>query len=132
MGATGCARPRPHSLKESHAYQAHRSAGPLPQSRHVLHVGSARRARITGRLPSAVETLDEQAARTWGQLQQLSSDLRKYLYLNEVHNRNQVLYFKLLDDHLIQLLPIVYDPTGGRCHRAASSSNYSCLLLLLW
>ena len=68
---------------------------------------------ITGRLPAAVETLDEQAARAWEQLQEQSSDLHKYLYLNQVHNHNQVLYFKLLGDHLAELLPVVYDPTVG-------------------
>ncbi|MGW5431541.1 NAD-dependent malic enzyme [Streptomyces sp. NPDC004059] len=68
---------------------------------------------ITGRLPAAVETLDEQAARAYSQLQQQPSNLQKYIYLNEVHDRNQVLYFKLLADHLDELLPVVYDPTVG-------------------
>jgi hypothetical protein len=65
------------------------------------------------RLPAAVETLDEQAARAYAQLQQQPSDLQKYIYLNEIHDRNQVLYFKLLGDHLDELLPVVYDPTVG-------------------
>ncbi len=68
---------------------------------------------ISGRLPAAVETLDEQAARAYQQLQQQPSNLQKYLYMNDVHDRNQVLYFKLLVDHLDELLPIVYDPTVG-------------------
>lgn len=68
---------------------------------------------ITGLLPAAVETLDEQASRAYAQLKQKSSDLQKYIYLNEVHSRNQVLYFKLLADHLSELLPVVYDPTVG-------------------
>lgn len=68
---------------------------------------------ITGRLPAAVETLDEQAARAYAQLLDQPSDLHKYVYLNNVHNQNQVLYFKLLIDHLAELLPVVYDPTVG-------------------
>jgi malate dehydrogenase (oxaloacetate-decarboxylating) len=68
---------------------------------------------ITGRLPAAVETLDQQARRTYSQLRQQPSDLQKYIYLNEVHDRDQVLYFKLLADHLDELLPVVYDPTVG-------------------
>ncbi|WP_381790292.1 NAD-dependent malic enzyme [Streptomyces niveus] len=68
---------------------------------------------ITGRLPAAVETLDEQAKRAYAQLQQKTSDLQKYIYLNEIHGRNQVLYFKLLADHIVELLPVVYDPTVG-------------------
>jgi malate dehydrogenase (oxaloacetate-decarboxylating) len=68
---------------------------------------------ITGRLPATVETLDEQASRAYAQLKRQPSDLQKYIYLNEVHDRNQVLYFKLLADHLAELLPVVYDPTVG-------------------
>ena len=68
---------------------------------------------ITGRLPSAVETLGEQASRAYQQLNQQPSDLHKYIYLNGVHDRNQVLYYKLLADHLTELLPVVYDPTVG-------------------
>ncbi|GAA4620384.1 NAD-dependent malic enzyme [Actinoallomurus vinaceus] len=68
---------------------------------------------IVGRLPAAVETLDEQAVRAYTQMQQQPSNLHRYLYLNEVHNQNQVLYYKLLADHLTELLPIVYDPTVG-------------------
>jgi malate dehydrogenase (oxaloacetate-decarboxylating) len=68
---------------------------------------------LTGRLPSAVETLDEQAARAYTQLQHHSTDLDKYVFLEELHDRNETLYFKLLVDHLAELLPIVYDPTIG-------------------
>lgn len=68
---------------------------------------------ITGRLPAAVETLDAQASRAYAQLEGQLSDLHKYIYLNEIHDRNQVLYFKLLADHLNELLPVVYDPTVG-------------------
>jgi malate dehydrogenase (oxaloacetate-decarboxylating) len=68
---------------------------------------------ITGRLPTAVETLDGQAARAYAQLHQHATDIQKYIYLNEIHDRNQVLYFKLLADHLDELLPVVYDPTVG-------------------
>ncbi|WP_335940644.1 NAD-dependent malic enzyme [Streptomyces sp. PTD5-9] len=76
-------------------------------------LGERAKLGITGRLPAAVETLDEQAARAYAQLQQQPSNLQKYIYLNEVHDRNQVLYFKLLADHLDELMPVVYDPTVG-------------------
>ena len=75
----------------------------------------AQRARIglTGRLPSAVETLDQQAGRAWKQLERYETDLEKYVFLDQLHDRNEVLYFRLLVDHLAELLPIVYDPTVG-------------------
>ncbi|SEG95435.1 malate dehydrogenase (oxaloacetate-decarboxylating) [Actinacidiphila yanglinensis] len=71
------------------------------------------RLGITGRLPAAVETLDEQANRAYAQLEGQPDDLHRYIYLNEIHDRNEVLYFKLLADHLDELLPVVYDPTVG-------------------
>ncbi|MCA1192781.1 NAD-dependent malic enzyme [Saccharopolyspora sp. 6V] len=68
---------------------------------------------LTGRLPSAVETLDQQAARAYAQLGRQPTDLAKYIYLDTLHDRNETLYFKLLVDHLPELLPVVYDPTVG-------------------
>jgi malate dehydrogenase (oxaloacetate-decarboxylating) len=68
---------------------------------------------LTGRLPSAVLTLDQQARRAYRQLHAQPSDLAKNVYLEQVHDRNEVLYYRLLADHLAELLPIVYDPTVG-------------------
>jgi malate dehydrogenase (oxaloacetate-decarboxylating) len=68
---------------------------------------------LTGRLPSAVLTLEDQAQRLWQQLQSLPSDLARNLLLEQMHNRNEVLYFKVLSEHLPELLPVVYDPTVG-------------------
>src|SRR5258707_9854047 len=68
---------------------------------------------LTGRLPSAVLTLEDQAQRLWRQLQGLPTDLARNLLLEQMHNRNEVLYFKVLSEHLPELLPVVYDPTVG-------------------
>jgi malate dehydrogenase (oxaloacetate-decarboxylating) len=68
---------------------------------------------LTGRLPAAVLTLDEQARRAYQQLQRQGADLAKNVYLEQLHDRNEVLYYKLLSDHLAELLPVVYDPTVG-------------------
>ena len=68
---------------------------------------------LTGRLPSAVETLDQQVARCYRQLKSLTTDLHRYIYLDQLHSRNEVLYYRLLTDHLPEMLPIVYDPTVG-------------------
>jgi malate dehydrogenase (oxaloacetate-decarboxylating) len=59
---------------------------------------------LTGRLPSAVLTLEDQAQRLWQQLQSLPTDLARDLLL-------EVLYFTVLSEHLPELLPVVYDPT---------------------
>ncbi len=68
---------------------------------------------LAGRLPSAVLTLEQQALRAYGQLHRQGSDLAKNVYLEQLHDRNEVLYYKVLGDHLAELLPVVYDPTVG-------------------
>ena len=68
---------------------------------------------LTGRLPSAVLTLDQQVQRAYAQLQAQPTDLAKNVYLEQLHDRNEVLYYKVLANHLAELLPIVYDPTVG-------------------
>ena len=68
---------------------------------------------LTGRLPSAVLTLEQQAQRVWQQLQRLGTDLDRNLLLDQLRNRHEVLYFKVLSDHLTELMPVVYTPTVG-------------------
>ncbi|MGI5439833.1 NAD-dependent malic enzyme [Streptomyces shenzhenensis] len=68
---------------------------------------------LTGRLPSAVLTLEQQAQRAYQQMQGQGGDLAKNVYLEQLHDRNETLYYKVLTDHLVELLPIVYDPTVG-------------------
>jgi malate dehydrogenase (oxaloacetate-decarboxylating) len=72
-----------------------------------------RRLGLTGRLPSAVLTLDEQADRVWHQLQGMATDLGRNLLLEQLHYRHEVLYYKVLEDHLPELMPVVYTPTVG-------------------
>ena len=68
---------------------------------------------LTGRLPSAVQTLDQQAQRAYQQMLRQGDDLAKNVYLEQLHDRNEVLYYRVLADHLAELLPIVYDPVVG-------------------
>ena len=68
---------------------------------------------LVGRLPAAVETLDQQAARAYKQISEYETDLEKYIYLDQLHNRNEVLYYRVITDHFAEMLPIVYDPTIG-------------------
>jgi malate dehydrogenase (oxaloacetate-decarboxylating) len=68
---------------------------------------------LTGRLPSAVLTLDQQAQRAYQQMQRQRDDLAKNVYMEQLHDRNEVLYYRVLTDHLAELLPVVYDPVIG-------------------
>ena len=72
-----------------------------------------RRLGLTGRLPSAVLTLEQQAERVWHQLQSLATDLGRNLLLEQLHYRHELLYYKVLTDHLPELMPVVYTPTVG-------------------
>ena len=68
---------------------------------------------LTGLLPSRVLTLDQQARRAYQQCSRQASDLDKNIYLTALHDRNEVLFYRVLTDHLSELLPIVYTPTIG-------------------
>jgi malate dehydrogenase (oxaloacetate-decarboxylating) len=62
---------------------------------------------LTGRLPPAVLTLDEQSRRAHTQLAAQPDGLARNVFLELLHNRNETLYFKVLADHLAQLLPLL-------------------------
>jgi malate dehydrogenase (oxaloacetate-decarboxylating) len=84
------------------------------RNRGVAFTAAEREALgLTGRLPSGILTLDQQARRTYRQLQVQDGDLAKNVYMEQLHDRNEVLYFKVLLDHLAELLPVVYDPVVG-------------------
>jgi malate dehydrogenase (oxaloacetate-decarboxylating) len=68
---------------------------------------------LHGLLPAAVTSIDVQAARSYSQYRHQSDDLAKHLFLNALHDRNEVLYYRLLSEHLAEMLPIVYTPTVG-------------------
>lgn len=86
---------------------------PLTNRGTAFTLEQRRELGLIGRLPSAVETLDEQARRAYTQLRSQSTDMARYIFLDQLHNRNEVLYYRLLVDHLQELLPVVYDPTVG-------------------
>jgi malate dehydrogenase (oxaloacetate-decarboxylating) len=68
---------------------------------------------LVGALPPGVLSLDQQARRAWEQVQAQPDDLAKNVCLEQLHDRNEVLYHRLLTEHLQELLPVVYDPTVG-------------------
>jgi malate dehydrogenase (oxaloacetate-decarboxylating) len=68
---------------------------------------------LDGLLPPRVLTLDEQANRTYEQYLMRTTNLFKNGLLNDLYNRNVVLFYRLLKDHLAEMLPIIYTPTVG-------------------
>lgn len=68
---------------------------------------------LHGLLPSVVETIEEQAARSYEQFKMLGSDIFKWAFLTQLHDSNEVLFYKLMSEHVSEMLPIVYTPTVG-------------------
>jgi malate dehydrogenase (oxaloacetate-decarboxylating) len=65
---------------------------------------------LEGLLPAAVLSLEEQAVRSYEQYRAQPTKLAKNEFLAALHDRNEVLYYKLLEEHLKEMLPVVYDP----------------------
>jgi malate dehydrogenase (oxaloacetate-decarboxylating) len=75
---------------------------------------------LTGLIPPGHLTLDQQVSRVYAQFRRQTSDLGRNVLLNEVQDRNEVLYYRLLAEHLTEMLPVVYTPTVGQ-----AIENYS-------
>ncbi|AZZ60493.1 NAD-dependent malic enzyme [Oenococcus sp. UCMA 16435] len=79
---------------------------------------------LNGLLPAKVQTLQEQVDQTYAQFQSKASNLEKRLFLMEIFNTNHVLFYKLFSQHVVEFMPIVYDPTI-----ADTIENYSELFV---
>ncbi|HRA43434.1 MAG TPA: NAD-dependent malic enzyme, partial [Gammaproteobacteria bacterium] len=67
-----------------------------------------------------IETLDEQVVRAYHQYKKYKSDLQKHIYLNNLHDKNEVLFYKLVSVHLVEMIPILYTPSVGQAVKAFS------------
>jgi malate dehydrogenase (oxaloacetate-decarboxylating) len=68
---------------------------------------------LTGLLPEVSSTIERQLARIYVQYLREPGDLAKNRYLANLRDRNEVLFYRLLTEHLAEMLPIVYTPTVG-------------------
>jgi len=68
---------------------------------------------LTGLLPEGVSTIEAHLRRVYAQYLRQPDDLAKYIFLGHVRDRNEVLFYRLLTDHIEEMLPIVYTPTVG-------------------
>lgn len=79
---------------------------------------------LVGMLPPQVQTIDEQAAQSYAQLETKTSGLEKRLFLMEIFNTNRTLFYRMFAQHIEEFNPIVYDPTI-----AEAIENYSHLFV---
>ncbi|WKE66853.1 NAD-dependent malic enzyme [Gallaecimonas kandeliae] len=95
-------------------------AGPALLESPLLNKGSAftRQERIhfnlLGLLPQYVETIEEQKERAYAQFSSCTSDLDKHVYLRSIQDNNETLFYRLLEEHLEEVMPIIYTPTVGQ------------------
>jgi len=68
---------------------------------------------LTGLLPPVISTLEAQVASAYTQYQRLPDSLSRNIYLTALHDRNEVLFFRVLSEHLREMIPIVNDRTVG-------------------
>src|SRR6266404_6859524 len=85
----------------------------------LLNKGSAfseeerREFGLLGPVPPHVATIDEQLARTYGSYKQKSADLERYIYLVSLQDRNETLFYRLLQEHITEMMPVIYTPVVG-------------------
>jgi malate dehydrogenase (oxaloacetate-decarboxylating) len=68
---------------------------------------------LHGLLPPQVETLTEQAGRAYEAHEALENDLERHIYLRQLQDTNETLFYRLMLDHTVEMMPIVYTPTVG-------------------
>ena len=94
-------------------------AGPSLLETPLLNKGSAfskeERAafNLTGLLPPRYESIEEQAERAYMQYKSFETPLNKHIYLRAIQDNNETLFYRLLTDHLEEMMPIIYTPTVG-------------------
>ena len=69
---------------------------------------------LHGLLPWGLETIEQQVGRCYEQFKAKSSDVERWVFLTQLHDSNEVLFYRLVGDHVHEMLPIVYTPTVGQ------------------
>lgn len=94
-------------------------AGPALLEAPLLNKGSAFSERerqqfnLEGLLPYRIESIAEQKHRAYQQFSAFESDIDKHIYLRNIQDTNETLYYRLVVDHLEEVMPIIYTPTVG-------------------
>jgi len=68
---------------------------------------------LLGLLPADVESLDQQVARCYAAFRLKTSNLERYIYLRQLQDTNEVLFFRLMVDHVAEMMPVAYTPVVG-------------------
>ena len=94
-------------------------AGPTLLETPLLNKGSAfsneerNSFNLLGLLPPRYESIDEQVERAYMQYSSFKGSLNKHIYLRAIQDKNETMFYKLVQNHLVEMLPIIYTPTVG-------------------
>lgn len=94
-------------------------AGPALLETPLLNKGGAftqeerQNFNLTGLLPDITETIEEQVNRAYKQFSAFAAAIDKHIYLRNIQDTNETLYFRLVTEHLEEIMPIIYTPTVG-------------------
>lgn len=95
-------------------------AGPALLETPLLNKGSAftederQFFNLEGLLPEAIETIEEQANRAYEQFTSFHSDINRHIFLRNIQDTNETLFYRLVNDHLEEMMPVIYTPTVGQ------------------
>lgn len=103
--------------QHNHLYIPH--AGPSLLETPLLNKGSAftekerKSFNLLGLLPPRYETIEEQVSRAYKQYKGFENPLNKHIYLRAIQDNNETLFYRLLQAHIDEMMPIIYTPTVG-------------------
>ena len=114
-------------------------AGPVLLEFPLLNKGSAfsveerRSFNLLGLLPEVVETIEEQAERAWIQYQGFKTAIDQHIYLRNIQDTNETLFYRLVENHLDEMMPVIYTPTvGAACERFSEIYRRSRGVFISW
>ena len=86
---------------------------PLLNKGSAFSIAERRNFNLMGLLPHNIETIQEQVDRAYEQFSSMSSTMDKHIYIRNIQDTNETLYYKLIHDHIEETMPIIYTPTVG-------------------
>lgn len=94
-------------------------AGTILLETPLLNKGNAftkeerRQFNLTGLIPDIIETIDEQVQRAYEQLCSFETDMEKHIFLRNMQDTNETMYYRLIVEHMTEIMPLIYTPTVG-------------------
>ncbi|CAG9296022.1 NAD-dependent malic enzyme [Celerinatantimonas diazotrophica] len=94
-------------------------AGPALLETPLLNKGTAFTMKersdfnLTGLVPQAIETIEEQTQRALEQCRSFRSDINKHIFLRNIQDTNETLFYRLITENIVEMMPIIYTPTVG-------------------